>query len=316
VDEAEIGIVAHSAAMRRVLDLARRAAQVDATVLVTGESGVGKERIARLIHERSERAAGPFVAVNCAAVSETLLESELFGHAKGAFTGALQDRTGLFESAARGTIFLDEIGEVAPAVQAKLLRVLQEREVRRVGENRARPIDVRVVAATNRDLEEEVAAKHFRRDLYYRLKVIELHVPPLRERPDDVLPLARALLPEAARRMGRKVTGIAPKALEQLLRHSWPGNVRELQNALERAVALCDGTRVEVDDLPEGVRAAPPAVLPRGRVRRMEEVERDYILAALDANEGNQARTAEQLGIGTATLYRKLKEYRAVKAKH
>ena len=244
--------------MRQLVDLARRVAKVDSTVLITGESGSGKERIARLVHEESTRAAGPFIAVNCGAITETLLESELFGHARGAFTGATQDRPGLFEAANGGTLLLDEVGEVSPGMQVKLLRALQEREIRRVGENKSRRVDVRVVAATNRDLAHGVAGGAFRQDLYYRLKVVELHVPPLRERRDDILPLARVLLADAALRMKRKIAGLAPGAADQLLRYEWPGNVRELENAMERAVALARGSRVELEDLPEEVRQAFP----------------------------------------------------------
>ena len=197
---------------------------------------------------------GPFIAVNCGAITETLLESELFGHARGAFTGATADRPGLFEAANGGTLLLDEVGEVSPGMQVKLLRALQEREIRRVGENKSRRVDVRVVAATNRDLAHGVAGGTFRQDLYYRLKVVELHVPPLRERRDDVLPLARVLLADAALRMKRKISGLAPGAADQLLRYEWPGNVRELENAMERAVALARGSRVELEDLPEEIR--------------------------------------------------------------
>jgi len=281
VDE-PLGIVAKSSAMRQVVDLARRVARVDSTVLITGESGSGKERIARLLHDQSTRAAGPFIAVNCGAITETLLESELFGHARGAFTG----------------------------MQVKLLRTLQEREIRRVGENTSRHVDVRVVAATNRDLAHGVAGGAFRQDLYYRLKVVELHVPALRERRDDILPLARVLLADAALRMKRKISGLTPGAADQLLRYEWPGNVRELENAMERAVALAGGSRVELDDLPEEIRRAfPTPVATRGTVRPLDEVEKDYILAALELNGGNQTHTATQLRIGAATLYRKLKGY-------
>src|SRR5450759_2575975 len=217
--EEPLGIVAKSAGMAQLVDLARRVAKVDSTVLITGESGSGKERVARLVHEESTRATGPFVAVNCGAITETLLESELFGHARGAFTGAAQDRPGLFEAANSGTLLLDEVGEVSPGMQVKLLRALQEREIRRVGENKNRKVDVRVVAATNRDLANGVAGGNFRQDLYYRLKVVALHVPPLRERRDDVLPLARALLADAAQRMKRKISGLAPDAVDQLLRY-------------------------------------------------------------------------------------------------
>ncbi|QDF07300.1 sigma-54-dependent Fis family transcriptional regulator [Myxococcus xanthus] len=316
VTEDPAGMVARSEEMQRVINLARRAAKVDSTVLVTGESGVGKERIARLIHDESGRAHKAFVAVNCAAVTESLLESELFGHARGAFTGATHDRAGLFEAAHGGTLFLDEVGEVPPSMQAKLLRVLQEREVRRVGENASRKVDVRLVAATNRDLAEEVRQGRFRQDLYYRLRVIELKIPPLRERRDDVLPLARLLLAEAAERLGRRVSGLSPDAADQLLRYAWPGNVRELGNAVERAVALCEGTRVEREDLPEEVRAAPPSLVPTGNPQRLEDMEKHYILAVLAQNGGNRARTAEQLDIGVATLYRKLKQYGHPEAAH
>ncbi|MGH7503049.1 MAG: sigma 54-interacting transcriptional regulator [Longimicrobiales bacterium] len=303
------GLIVQSGAMQRVLDVASRVARVDSTILITGESGVGKERVARLIHEESPRAGGPFVAINCGAVPEGLLESELFGHAKGAFTGATQDRPGLFEAAMGGTLLLDEIGDVPPAMQVKLLRTLQEREVRRVGENRNRPIDVRVLAATNRDLVADVNAARFRQDLYYRLRVVEIRVPPLRERRDDILALARTFLADAVGRTGRKVTGLTPRAANQLVRYGWPGNVRELENAIERAVVLARGNRIDLEDLPEEVGLALPVAWSPGEVRPLEDIEREYILAVLQANDGNRARAAEQLGIGTATLYRKLKRY-------
>jgi two-component system response regulator HydG len=309
VDES-LGIIAKSPKMRRVVELAQRVAKVDATVLITGESGVGKERIARLIHDESTRAAGPFIAVNCGAITETLFESELFGHKRGAFTDAASDRQGLFETANHGTLLLDEIGEISPNMQVKLLRVLQEREIRRVGESKSRPVDVRVLAATNRDLSHGVADGVFRQDLYYRLKVVELPVPPLRDRRDDILPLARVLLAEAAVRMGRKIVGLAPSTVDQLLRYEWPGNVRELENAMERAVALARGNRVVLEDLPEEIRQAfHKPVVNVETVQPLKEVEKEYIIAVLELNSGNQTRTAEQLGIGTATLYRKLKQY-------
>jgi DNA-binding NtrC family response regulator len=310
------GLIARSRRMQAVVDLARRVAKVDATVLITGESGTGKERIARLVHEESARASGPFIAVNCGAITETLLESELFGHARGAFTGANTERPGLFEAANNGTLLLDEVGEVSPGMQVKLLRVLQEREIRRVGENISRRIDVRILAATNRDLLRGVAGGDFRPDLYYRLNVVELQVPPLRDRREDILPLARVLLLSAARRMGRHITTMAPRAADQLLRHDWPGNVRELENAMERAVALARGQRIEMDDLPEEIRQG--LILPAGAggaVRTLDEVEKEYILAALELNDGNQTRTATQLRIGPATLHRKLKSYGAVKGR-
>jgi DNA-binding NtrC family response regulator len=305
------GPTSASPAMQRTLDLARRVAQVDSTVLITGESGSGKERLARFIHDESARTGGPFLAINCAAVPETLLESELFGHARGAFTGASQDRAGLFEAANGGTLLLDEIGDIPPAMQVKLLRVLQEREVRRVGENRTRTINVRVLAATNRDLLADVHGARFRQDLYYRLRVVEVTVPPLRERREDILPLARQLLASAAKRFGKRAPALAPDAANLLLRYAWPGNVRELENALERAVALAQSDRIGVGDLPAEVGAAPPVVQAAGDIRTLAEVERDYIAAALRASGGNRARAAERLGIGAATLYRKLKQERA-----
>ena len=314
VDE-PLGIVAKSPAMRQLLDLARRVAKVDSTVLITGESGSGKERIARLVHDESARAAGPFIAVNCGAITESLLESELFGHARGAFTGATQDRPGLFEAANNGTLLLDEVGEVSPGMQVKLLRALQEREVRRVGENKSRSVNVRVLAATNRDLAQGVAGGDFRQDLYYRLKVVELQVPPLRQRRDDILPLARVLLAEAALRMQRKISALAPNAADYLLRHAWPGNVRELENTMERAVALARGSRVEVEDLPEDVRQAKALPTMAGFVRPLEEIEKEYIVMALQQNGGNQTSTAAALQIGSATLYRKLKSYGMIGAR-
>jgi transcriptional regulator with PAS, ATPase and Fis domain len=254
--------------------------------------------------------------VNCAAIPEELIESELFGHEKGSFTGATEKQIGKFEQADRGTIFLDEVGDMPLPMQAKLLRVLQEREIERVGGHETIKIEVRVVAATNRDLAQGVAGGAFRQDLYYRLKVVELHVPPLRERADDILPLARVLLADAALRMKRKIAGLAPGAADQLLRYEWPGNVRELENAMERAVALARGNRVELEDLPEEIRQAfPRPVAAAGKIRPLEDVEKDYILAALKLNGGNQTRTAEQLRIGSATLYRKLKNYGSIGGK-
>jgi two-component system response regulator HydG len=303
------GIVARSEQMKRVLELARRAAKVDSTVLVTGPSGAGKERIARLIHTQSARAAGPFVAINCAAVTESLLESELFGHARGAFTGATGDRVGLFEAAGGGTLFLDEVGEVPLAMQPKLLRALQEREIRRVGESHSRKIDVRVVAATNRQLGEFAASGGFRQDLYYRLRVIELRVPALRERRCDVLPLARVFVKQLAQQMGRRSDGFTARAADQLVRYDWPGNVRELENAIERAVALSTGPRIDADDLPEEVRQATSPLVPASGSRRLADIEREAILGTLESLHGNRARAAEVLGIGIATLYRKLKQY-------
>jgi DNA-binding NtrC family response regulator/predicted hydrocarbon binding protein len=304
-----LGVVARSPAMRRVVDLARRIAQVDSTVLITGESGTGKELISQLVHEESSRSSRPFIAVNCGAITESLLESELFGHARGAFTGAVQERPGLFEAANGGTLLLDEIGDVSPGMQVKLLRVLQEREIRRVGENKSRPVNVRVIAATNRELAADIAEGRFRMDLYYRLNVVQVHVPALRDRREDILPLARILLAGAAKRMKRPVTGFVPRAADQLLRYDWPGNVRELENAIERAIVLGSTNLVGYDDLPEEVRQAVPIPSVTGPVRELGEIEKDYILAVLDLNDGNQTRTAKQLGIGSATLSRKLRSW-------
>jgi DNA-binding NtrC family response regulator len=312
VQERESGIVAQSDRMQRVVDEARRVARVDSTVLITGESGVGKEAVARFIHDESARSARPFVAINCAAVPEALIESELFGHVRGAFTGATQDRVGLFESANGGTLLLDEVGDLPPAMQVKLLRVLQEREFRRVGENRTRKVDVRVLAATHRDLPGEVAAERFRQDLYYRLRVIEIRIPPLRERRDDILPIARRVLADTASRMKLPVSGFTPAAADLLLRWGWPGNVRELQNVVERALVLARGTRIEVEDLPDEIRSALPALGSPGvapTLRTLDEVERTHILGVLDSVGGNRTKAASILGIGSATLFRKLKEY-------
>jgi two-component system, NtrC family, response regulator HydG len=300
-----------SPAMARVLDVARRVAQVDSTVLLTGESGVGKERVARFIHNESARSGGPFVAINCGAVPENLLESELFGHARGSFTGATQDRVGLFEAANGGTLLLDEIGEVPPAMQVKLLRVLQERQIRRVGENRNRAVDVRVLAATNRDLVEEIRAARFRQDLYYRLRVVEITLPPLRERREDILPLARSFLAATAARTGRTASGFTPAAAHQLLGYAWPGNVRVLENAVERAVVLARRSRIDADDLPPEVGLAVPDAVLSGDVRPLADVERDYIRSVLRAVGGNRTQAAAKLGIGAATLYRKLRQYGA-----
>ena len=307
VEEEHPGVVAHSPGMRRAFDLAARVARVDSTVLLTGESGVGKEVLARVVHERSPRAGGPFVAINGAALPESLLESELFGHARGSFSGASADRPGLFEAAQGGTLFLDEIGEIPLGLQAKLLRALQEREVRRVGENRSRKVDVRVVAATNRDLGKDVETGHFRRDLYYRLRVIEIPIPPLRERPEDILPLAKALLHDAARRTGASVSGFTTEAARLLLRHRWPGNVRELANAVERAAVLAAGPRVGAEDLPDEI--ARPARGGAGAGDTLADVERSHVLAVLGEEKGHRERAAKRLGIGVATLYRKLKEW-------
>jgi transcriptional regulator with PAS, ATPase and Fis domain len=310
------GIVAKSAGMRQIIDLTRRIAKVDTTVVISGESGTGKERIARLLHEESLRASRPFIAINCAAITESLLESELFGHARGSFSGALHDRPGLFEAAHGGTLLLDEVGELPLGVQTKLLRVLQEREVRRVGENKSRAIDVRIVAASNVNLENAVAQRTFREDLYYRLNVVALHVPALRDRREDILPLALVMISEASTRMRRPLKNLSLETADCLLDYAWPGNVRELENAMERAVALGESARIELRDLPQEVRHPTIPPPPGGPDKRsLHEVEKAHILASLEKNGGNQARTSAQLEIGSATLYRKLKSYGSLAAK-
>lgn len=306
------GMVARSTQMQTVLHLCRRAARVDSTVLIFGESGVGKERIARFIHDQSDRTGGPFVAINCGALPQSLLESELFGHIKGAFTGATHDRPGLFEAAHGGTLFLDEIGEVPPPLQVRLLRVLQEREVRRVGENQDRKVDVRVLAATNRALSEAVAAGEFREDLWYRLKVIEVEIPPLRERPDDILPLARLKLREAAAQFRRKVYDLTSAVAKRLVAHDWPGNVRQLHNAVERAVVFAEADCLDVNDFPD---LAPGSVKPADEAPMawtgtLQDMERTLILETLKRTEGNRAEAARRLNIGEATLFRKIRQYR------
>jgi DNA-binding NtrC family response regulator len=305
------GIVGSSEAMRAVFDVVARVAATDSTVLITGATGSGKELIARAIHQRSRRASGPFVAINCAAMPETLLESELFGHGKGAFTDAKVARAGLLLQASGGTLLLDEIGEMPLAAQAKLLRVLQERTVRPVGGNEEIPIDVRIAAATNRDLELAVEEGRFREDLFYRIHVVRIEVPPLKARGSDVLELAQHQLERFARSAGKAVKSISSAAAERLLAYDWPGNVRELQNVIERAVALTRYEELTVDDLPQNVRehrdtrvlvaAEDPEHLPS-----MEEVERRYILRVLDAVSGNKALAARILGFDRKTLYRKM----------
>jgi DNA-binding NtrC family response regulator len=306
------GLVCRSREMERVLDLCETVAKVDSTVLITGESGVGKERIARFIAEASQRGEGPYLAVNCGALPESLLESALFGHLQGSFTGANQDRKGLFEAARNGTIFLDEVGEMSPATQVKLLRVLQEREVMPVGSTSPRPIDVRVLAATNRDLEEMVSRGEFRADLYYRLKVVAVEIPALRARSADVLPLAREFIASASKRAKIPLKTLAPEAVEAMVEYHWPGNVRELQNAVERAVVLSgERGKIEKSDLGPEIRgaSASPQLFPRDQVVPMAELEKRYVLEVLERFDGNRTRTARALGIGANTLWRKLKSW-------
>lgn len=300
---------AHSPVMRSVVAMADRVALVDTTVLVTGESGVGKERIAQHIHARSARARSRFVAINCGALTPTLLESELFGHRRGAFTGAVADRPGLFEAADRGTLFLDEIGEMPLEMQAALLRVLQEREVRRIGDTQVRSVDVRIIAATNRDLEADVQDHRFRQDLYYRLSVFVLRIPPLRDRPDDLRALAHTFLLERASHLRRPIEGYTPRALRRILQYPWPGNVRELQNAIEHACVLAKRSEIDVDDLPPAVRNRHAMPVSDRPIRPLKEIEREHILAAMSQTGGNRRLAAAQLKIGIATLQRKLRRY-------
>ena len=297
---------------REALRLAETVAPTDSTVLITGESGTGKEVVARWIHERSTRVEGPFSSINCGALPESLLESELFGHTKGSFTGAVRDKQGLFAAAGGGTFFLDEIGETTPATQVKLLRVLQQREVIPVGATEAIPIDARLVAATNRDLEEEVRRGAFRGDLYYRLNVIAIHLPPLRDRRDDVPLLADTFLRRSAAERGGEAKTLSPGALDAMVVYQWPGNVRELENAMERAVILTPGPSILPTALPERItaRKVEPLVAERTPTSpTLEAIERAYVTWVLQNEGGNKSRTAEVLGIDPSTLYRKLARY-------
>ena len=300
-----------SARMRKVVEQAERVARTNATVLITGESGTGKELVARLIHRESLRVRGPFVPVNCAGLTESIIESELFGHEKGAFTGAVRAKKGKFELAEGGTLFLDEIGEIPANVQVKLLRVLQEREVERVGGEEAVRIDVRLVCATHRDLEQMVKDGTFREDLYYRIKVIVLRLPPLRERPDDIPELATHFLAVANERNGRDAKGFTPAALERLKGYAWPGNVRELENVVEQAAVLAQGDRIDAGDLPEELTGerGPQDVLQIPVGHTLADAERELILETLRKTGGNKTQAAKLLGIGVRTLYRKLEEY-------
>ena len=294
------------------LHVAESVAVTDSTVLLQGESGTGKEVVARYIHELSPRAAKPFLSINCGALPESLLESELFGHVKGSFTGASRDKEGLFSAAGEGTFFLDEIGETTPATQVKLLRVLQQREVIPVGATEAKPVNARVIAATNRDLEDEIKRGSFRSDLYYRLNVISIVLPPLRSRPGDIPLLAEAFLRRAADGSGEAPRVLAPEAAEAMQRYSWPGNVRELENALERAAILAKGDTIPVSALPERVvePRSEPLVSDAAQANpTLDTIERAYIMWVLENEGGNKPRTAEVLGIDPSTLYRKLSRY-------
>jgi len=303
-----------SPAVRKVYALLDRIADSSASVLVTGETGTGKELVARALHGRGPRKAGPFVGINCAAVPEALLEAELFGHVRGAFTDASRARAGIFVRANGGTLFLDEIGDLPLPLQPKLLRALQERKVRPVGSDDEVPFDARVVTATNRDLESAVEEKRFREDLFFRINVIHVALPPLRARGGDVLLLAQHFVDRYAPQAGKAVSGISPAAAERLLAYAWPGNVRELENCIERAIALTEYEKIAVDDLPEKVRSYrrshvlvasddPAELVP------LEEVERRYILRVMEAVGGNKTEAAQVLGVGRRTLYRKLEQY-------
>jgi transcriptional regulator with PAS, ATPase and Fis domain len=312
------GLVARSASMFRIFRLIENLDESDATILLTGESGTGKEMVARAVHVHSQRRNKPFVAVNCGALPGELLESELFGHVRGAFTGAIRDRVGRFELADGGTIFLDEVGDLPLPLQVKLLRVLQERTFERVGESSTRSSDARIIAATNRDLRREVAEERFRDDLYYRLRVVPIEIPPLRERREDIEPLARHLLSRVNRRHHRNLR-LSPDAMQSLLRYRWPGNVRELENALEYAVAVTRGQTILPGGLPQEVRDASPAAGVEGAVEVPSEErpepgeesrreERDRILQALEQNQWRRTSAAEALGISRTTLWRKMRE--------
>jgi len=307
--------VGDSAAMKKIHETIARVAETDATVLVTGESGTGKELVARDLHRRSKRKDGPFVALNCAALPETLLESELFGHMKGAFTDAKATKKGLFVEASGGTIFLDEIGEMPPGMQAKLLRALEERAVRPVGGTSEVPFDARIIAATNRDVESLVEGGKFREDLYYRINVVQIALPPLRARGGDVLALTQQFINRYAAPMGKKVSGFSSTVGERLLAYAWPGNVRELQNCVERALALARFEELTVEDLPPKVRDYKPTFVvvatedPTDLVT-MEEVERRYIQRVMEAVGQNKTQAAKTLGFDRTTLYRKLERYK------
>jgi DNA-binding NtrC family response regulator len=306
------GIIGESGRMQEVLALSKRVAPSDATVLIRGESGTGKELIARAIHFNSPRAGGPLVSLNCAALPEQLLESELFGHEKGAFTGAVAQRKGRFEQADRGSIFLDEIGDLSPALQVKLLRVLQEREFERVGGNRTLTVDVRILAATHRDLERAMREGTFRNDLYYRLNVVTIQIPPLRERREDIALLLVHFLRKFAEKNRRDVTGLTADARDALLKYDFPGNVRELENIVERAVLLCRGRVIDLEDLPATVRPGQRGAgesLPKDLPGVLADIERQAIQSALERTGGVQTQAADALGISERVLRYKMKKY-------
>ena len=308
------GIVGHSAALQQAIDVARKVARHPSTVLITGESGTGKELVAELIHQSGPRAGKPFVAVNCGAIPEHLLESELFGHARGAFTGAVEDRLGLFAEADGGTLFLDEIGELPLALQVKLLRALQEEEIRAVGDNTPRHVDVRVIAATARDLETEVRAGRFRADLFYRVNVVRIQLPPLRERREDIPDLVRHFVAVYNEKLALSIRDVAPAAMRVLMDYPWPGNVRELENVVERAMVLAEGRQIDVDQLPSPLRQPGSAVaddtdLDLSVKRRTEALERSLIERALRQTGGNRTRAARLLDLSHRALLYKIRDY-------
>jgi two-component system response regulator HydG len=318
------GVIGKSRAIQTVFDLAKRVSKSSANVLITGESGTGKEVIARAIHHQGGRSQGPFVAINCSAIPDNLLESELFGHAKGAFTGAVEKRLGLFEEAEGGVLFLDEIGDMNLSLQAKLLRVLQERKIKRIGENQTRPINVRVIAATHKNLKQEIDLKNFREDLYYRLCVIPIQIPPLRERPEDILPLTQHFFEKFKAQNEASITGFTKSALDRLIHMKWRGNVRELENIVERAVVLCQGSMIDVADLPEpeselAPREAglnPDELFSRmttegGELPSLEEFSQRYVAFVLNSAGGVKEKAAGILKIDRKTLYRRSLELKS-----
>jgi two-component system response regulator HydG len=312
VEERFGDIVGKSPQMLSIFQSVQKIAGTNASVLLFGESGTGKELVARAIHRQSARVRGPFIKVNCSALAETLLESELFGHERGAFTGAVRERRGRFELAHGGTLFLDEISDIPPAVQVRLLRVLQEKEIERVGGERTIKVDVRIISATNRDLAAEVERGAFREDLFYRLHIVPLRIPALRERQGDIELLVRHFIRTISKETGKRVTGITHEALELLLGYPWPGNVRELENAVERAIVLCDGEQLGVGEFPMGEApgmAAQPVTTNGSLDRVLAETERRLIVEALERAGGVKTRTAELLGIKTSALYYKLEKY-------
>lgn len=313
------GVIGKSSGFKSAMELARRVSGSQANVLITGESGSGKEVIARAVHDLGDKKDGPFIAINCSAIPENLLESELFGHAKGSFTGASEKKVGLFEEANKGTLFLDEIGDLSLPLQAKLLRVLQERKIKRIGENQYRDISARIICATHKDLKKEVSEGRFREDLFFRLNVIPIYMPPLRERKEDILPLSEYFLKKFALMNNSPVKGFTKEAIQKLESRNWRGNVRELENAIERAVVLCIHDYITPEDLPgeeQIEKASTEQVVeveqfldhPNGHTPTLEEISKKYIQYIYDKNSGAKEQTAKDLGIDRKTLYRKLKE--------